>query len=187
MRSTRPTAWLMVMMAIAIGSAIPARAGNGPGAVDFNRDIRPILSESCYQGHGPDRTKRKADLRLDLRAGLFRSAEGTTVVVPGKPDESELFLRVTDEDDEVRMPPPKAGKRLTPGQVERIRRWIEEGAVWKGHWAYLTPSRPAVPGGAETPRPANPIDRFLRARIEAEGLEPSPEADRPTLIRRLAF
>src|SRR5438105_1371623 len=171
MRSTRPTPWLMVLTTIAILSARPARAVAGPGAVDFNRDIRPILSETCYQCHGPDRNKRKADLRLDMRAGLFRSADGTTVVVPGKPDESELLFRITAEDDEDRMPPPKAGPRLTPGQVDLIQRWIEQGAVWKGHWAYLTPSRPAVPGPGAT-RPANPIDRFIRARLETEGLEP---------------
>src|SRR4029077_16558549 len=139
------------------------------------------------QCHGPDRNKRKSDLRLDLRDGLFRSAEGTTVVVPGKPDDSELLFRITAEDDEIRMPPPKGGKRLTTGQVDRIKRWIEQGAVWKGHWAYLAPSRPAVPDPVGVAPLANPIDRFLRARLHAEGLEPSPEADRTTLIRRLSF
>src|SRR5262249_51557048 len=125
---------------------------------------------------------------LDLRDGLFRSADGTTVVVPGQPDESELLLRITAEDDAIRMPPPKAGRRLTHDQVDRIRRWIEQGAVWKGHWAYLAPGRPAVPGlGASGPRPAHPIDRFLRARLEGAGLEPAPPADRATLIRRLSF
>src|SRR5262249_56794196 len=102
------------------------------------------------------------------------------IVVPGKPDESELFLRITAEDDEDRMPPPTAGKRLAPDQVERIRRWIQQGAVWKGHWAYLTASRPAVPGSAATPHPTNPIDPFIRARPVVEGLPPSPAAGRPT-------
>ena len=92
----------------------PDRSGADSPAVDFNRDIRPILSESCYQCHGPDANKRKADLRLDTRDGLFRSADGSTVVVPGKPDESELWLRITSDDPETRMPPPKAGKPLAP-------------------------------------------------------------------------
>ncbi len=186
MNASRPTRRLAVWIAVALSAAIPARVFAEPAVVDFNRDIRPILSESCYQCHGPDRNQRKADLRLDQRAGLFRSADGTRIVVPGKPDESELWLRVTAEEEDLRMPPPKAGKRLTPDQVERIRQWIQQGAVWKGHWAYLPPSRPALPGGPPH-RPANPIDRFIRARLQAEGLEPSPEADRPTLIRRLSL
>ena len=127
-------------------------ASAGPADVDFNRDIRPILSESCYQCHGPDNNKRKADLRLDTRGGLFRSVDGSTVVVPGKPSESELLLRITaEDDDETRMPPPKAGKRLTPVQVDRVKRWIKQGAVWKGHWAYIPPIRPEV---SRRPQPA---------------------------------
>jgi hypothetical protein len=182
----------MVAAAVLIVSARPAHTRADSGAVDFNREIRPILSETCYQCHGPDRNQRKADLRLDLRDGLFRSADGTTVVVLGKPEESELLLRITSEDDELRMPPPKAGKRLTPDQVARIRRWIEQGAVWKGHWAYLVPTRPEVPAAATRSasaavRPAHPIDRFIGARLDVEGLEPAPEADRATLIRRLSF
>ena len=110
-----------------------------PASVDFNRQIRPILSESCYQCHGPDVNKRKADLRLDRRDGLFRSADGTTIVVPGKPDESELLARITADDPELRMPPPKSGAPLDPEQIDLIKRWIAEGAEWKGHWAYLPP------------------------------------------------
>src|SRR5262249_55918707 len=187
MNATRLKCGLAIWVVIAGAGRPPARAGPEPAAVDFNRDIRPILSESCYQCHGPDRNKRKADLRLDLRSGLFRSVEGTTIVVPGKPDESELLLRVSAEDEDLRMPPPNAGKRLTPDQIERIKRWIEQGAGWKGHWAYLAPSRPPVPRCAKSPHPDNPIDRFIRARLASEGLEPSPEADRKTLIRRLSF
>ena len=182
MRSFRLTTWVLATIAIVVTNS--DRVAAGSSEVDFNRDIRPILSETCYQCHGPDHNKLKADLRLDTRAGLFRSAEGSTVVVPGKPDESELLIRITAEDDETRMPPAKAGKRLTPGQIDRIRRWIQQGAVWKGHWAYLPPSRPDV---SALPGAGDPIDRFLRARMDAEGLEPSPEADRPTLIRRLSL
>jgi mono/diheme cytochrome c family protein len=182
MRSPRLAAWLIAATAMVAADSDLASAGAAD--VDFNRDIQPILSESCYQCHGPDHNKLKAGLRLDTRGGLFRSADGSTVVVPGKPDESELLVRITAEDDETRMPPPKAGKRLTPVQVDRIKRWIEQGAVWKGHWAYIPPRRPEVTG---TPAAGDPIDRLLRARIDAEGLEPAPEADRPTLIRRLTL
>jgi hypothetical protein len=181
MRPERPTCWLFVTIALAW--ATPDASATDRPAVDFNRDIRPILSESCYQCHGPDPNKRKADLRLDTREGLFRSADGTTVVVPGKPDESEFWLRISSDDPEARMPPPKAGKPLTPTQVAVVRRWIEQGAIWKGHWSFLPAAPPAMP----TADGDDAIDRLLHARIAAVGLESSPEADRSTLIRRLSI
>jgi len=187
MRSIATTATLTASALIFLTAS--SRAANEPGRVDFNRDVRPILSESCYQCHGPDRNKRKADLRLDIRDGLFRSTPDSTIVVAGKPDQSELLSRITSEDSEIRMPPPKAkgGSQLTTGQIELVKRWIEQGAEWKGHWAYLANSRPAVPD-ADIHRPATgAIDRFIRARFAAQRLEPSPEADRVTLIRRLSF
>jgi len=164
-----------------------ARAEGGPGRVDFNRQIRPILSESCYQCHGPDPKKRKADLRLDIRDGMFRSADDTTIVVPGKPDDSELLFRITAEDPDLHMPPPKSGGRLTSDQVNLIRRWIVEGAEWKGHWAYLPPVRPVVPTVPAGRAAAGDIDRFILARLAEQRIEPSPEAGRTTLIRRLSF
>ncbi len=182
MRPKRAMPWLIAAIAI----ACPAphwTAADDAAAVDFNRDIRPILSETCYQCHGPDAKKRKADLRLDTRAGLFRSADGSTVVVPARPDESELWLRIASDDPETRMPPPKAGKPLVPAQADLVRRWIEQGAVWKGHWSFIPAARPAAP----QPSRSDTIDRFLRARLDVAGLEPSPEADRPTLIRRLSL
>ncbi len=191
MRSERPGPWRS--MAIALTMVLATRAGSlaGEPGVNFNRDIRPILSETCYACHGPDAGKRKADLRLDTRAGLFRSADGSTVVVPSKPAESELWLRVATDDPESIMPPPKEGKPLSPGQKQLIRRWIEQGAEWKGHWSFIPASRPPSPapaGSAALDRDGGDgIDRFLRARMEAAGLEPSPEADRRTLIRRLSL
>jgi hypothetical protein len=163
------------------------RAGEAAGRVDFNRQIRPILSESCYQCHGPDRNKRKADLRLDLREGLFRTADGTTVVAPSHPEESELYFRITSDDPELRMPPPKSGKPLAPEQAELIRRWIAEGARWNGHWAYLPLARPALPAAPADRNSSNEIDRFVRARQAALGLKPAAETDRTTLLRRLSF
>ena len=143
MRSIATPVWLVACAAIFLTAE--SRAANAPRRVDFNRDIRPILSESCYQCHGPDKNKRKADLRLDTRDGLFRSTPDSTIVVAGKPDQSELLNRITAEDGDIRMPPPKGGNPLTPSQIELVQRWIEQGAEWKGHWAYLANSRPAVP------------------------------------------
>jgi hypothetical protein len=163
------------------------QADDNPGRIDFNRHIRPILSESCYQCHGPDPRQRKADLRLDQRDGLFRSADGTTIVSPGQPDESELYFRISTDASELRMPPAKAGARLKPGQISLIKRWIEEGAQWKGHWAYLPLERPKVPRLSTEHTPAGDIDRFILARLAQERLEPAQEADRATLIRRLSF
>jgi mono/diheme cytochrome c family protein len=161
--------------------------------VDFNRDIRPILSDICFECHGPDGNQRKGDLRLDLKDGVFRSADGVTNVVPGKPDESELYLRVVSDDPEQRMPPPKFAKQLAKEQTELIRNWIAQGAEWKGHWAYIVPARPDVTKLAE-PRPAGQpaflrtaIDQLVLAEQLEHGLKPNPEADRITLIRRLSF
>jgi len=185
MKSSRTFSWWSAS-ALVLLPAI-ARADSGPGRVDFNRQIRAILSESCYQCHGPDLKKRKAGLRLDLRDGLFRSADDTTIVVPGQPEESELLFRITAEDEDLRMPPPKSGGRLTPDQVSLIRRWILEGAEWKGHWAYLPPERPVVPARPAEQDAAGDIDRFILARLAEQRLEPSPEAGRTTLVRRLSF
>jgi len=184
MRLSGTAAWRLAAFLLLLPTVV--RAGD-PVRVDFNRQIRPILSESCYQCHGPDHNKRKADLRLDRRDGLFRSVDDTTVVVPGKPEESELFVRISTPAAELRMPPLKGGGPLKPEQIALIKRWIEEGAQWKGHWAYLPPSRPAVPAASCGTDEESAIDRFIRARLAAERLAPSPQADRATLIRRLSF
>src|SRR6266566_3574312 len=104
-----------------------------PKTVEFNRDIRPILSDNCYACHGPDKNKRKADLRLDTKGGLFDEIDDVHPIVPGKPEESDLYRRITSTDADDQMPPRKSAKRLTPEQIGRIKRWIEQGAVWKGH------------------------------------------------------
>lgn len=149
--------------------------------VRFNRDIRPILAENCLACHGMDGNARKAGLRLDDR----ESALASKAVVPGDPEASELLYRVARAAPEDAMPPASTGKRLTPEQVALLERWIAEGAPYEKHWSYIPPQRPAVPAVDESL--SNPIDAFIRARLEKEGLEPSPEADRVTLIRRLSF
>lgn len=148
-----------------------------PDTIDFNRDIRPILSENCYQCHGPDKNQRKADLRLDLRDSALELAS----IVPGKPEESELITRIfSDAADEV-MPPPKSHKSLTPEQKQKLKQWIAEGAIYKGHWAYEVPVRPQAPAGPQG------IDQLVAQHLAKAGLTPSAEADRRTLIRRLFF
>jgi len=189
MRNPRPS--LLFFLGLA-SSLVPipnagAAAPPLPHVVDFNRDIRPILSDNCYQCHGPDRNQRKAHLRLDTRDGLFSSHEGIRVVVPGKPADSEIYQRIVCEDKNERMPAPKSGKTLTERQIGLIKKWIEQGAEWKGHWAYIRPERPQVPTGFETEFVRNPIDQFVLARLKEAELRPSAEADRVTLIRRLYF
>jgi hypothetical protein len=176
-----PMAWLAsAPTSGAIGIAGPR--------VDFNREIRPIFANHCYACHGPDANKRKAGLRLDRQeSALGQLDSGNVALVPRKLVESELFRRVSAEDGAARMPPTKTGKPLTAGQVELIRRWIEQGAEWKKHWAYIPPQRPPLPAVRDASWPRNGIDHFILARLEKLGLAPAPEADRAILIRRLSF
>ena len=155
------------------------------GKVDFNRDIRPLLSERCFQCHGPDAKQRKADLRLDTRDGLFGKRDGTAAVVPKNHKASELLARITSKDPDLRMPP--VGKPLTAQQIALIKRWIEEGADWQGHWAYLSVRKPAVPTQKNPAFVRNDIDRFLLRQLQKRGMKPSGEATRRVLIRRLKF
>ncbi|MFM9963656.1 MAG: DUF1553 domain-containing protein [Planctomycetaceae bacterium] len=165
-------------------------------SISFNRDIRPILSDVCFQCHGPDVKERKADLRLDRDDQLFVERDSRRVLVAGHPAKSELFRRLTSTDDDQLMPPPSSGKKLTPQQVETIRRWIEQGAKYQGHWAFIPPTRPRVPPMADIkfhpPRRiksevSNPIDTFVLARLNQEGLPPSPPASKATLLRRVTL
>lgn len=150
--------------------------------VEFNRDIRPILSSRCFACHGPDANQRKAGLRLDTLSG----AKTGRAVVPGKPEQSQLVVRITANGD-LQMPPPSTGKVLTASEIGLLRRWIAQGAEYQAHWSYLPPRRPALPAVRNAAWCRNPIDRFILARIESAGLKPSPDADPATLIRRLSF
>jgi len=156
--------------------------------IDFNREIRPLLSNRCFACHGPDEAERKADLRLDTREGALKDLGGYAALAPGKVEESELFHRITlDADDEDLMPPTGKGTKFTEAEFALIKRWIEQEAHYANHWSYDKPVRPEVPEGKRSDWPINEIDHFVLARLESEGLEPSPEADRYALARRAAL
>ncbi len=157
--------------------------------VSFNRDIRPLLSDTCFLCHGPDKSSRKAGLRLDIRdEAIKKTKSGITPIVPGKPEASEVVRRIFATDKYEVMPPPDAHKDLTAPQKELLKRWIAEGAVYEGHWAYQPLTRPTVPLIRNPNSPIrNPIDAFIQARLAKDGLQPAPEADRRTLIRRVTL
>ena len=164
-----------------------ASAASADEAVQFNRDIRPLLSDNCFQCHGPDPAQRQADLRLDVEASAKRSVDGVSPVVPGDLQASSLHQRITSSDPEERMPPPGSGKQLSADEIERIARWIREGAKWEPHWAFIPPVRPAIPPIKEATPFDNPIDAFVQARLEAQGLSRSPQAAKTTLLRRVTL
>ena len=159
--------------------------------VDFQRQIRPILSDNCFQCHGPDSAARQADLRLDLRESALKARPNGAPIVPGKSADSLLYQRVSDADATFRMPPPDSRKQLTAAQVALLKRWIDSGAPWKEHWAFQAPVKPkppAVPAAVNTAAwVRNPIDRFILAKLEEKGLAPAPAEGQRALIRRVAL
>jgi len=181
-----------IQVAEARPATIPARSATrrrDPRHLSYNRDVRPILAESCFPCHGPDKAARKAGLRLDreeIAKGTL--ASGTVPVVAGAPEKSALIARVVHVDEERRMPLAKSGRtRLSSDEIATLRRWITEGAEWEPHWAYIPPVRPKPPATRERSWIRNPIDAFVLAPIEKAGLRPSPEASRAQLLRRLSF
>jgi Protein of unknown function (DUF1553)/Protein of unknown function (DUF1549)/Planctomycete cytochrome C len=159
-----------------------ALAAQEPRKIEFNRDIRPILSNNCFVCHGPDNNKRKAKLRLDDEKDAHAK-----VIVTGDALGSELFRRVVTDDAAKIMPPPRSKKQLTKQEIELIYEWIEQGAKYEPHWSLIAPKKHELPKVKDAGWVRNDIDRFILARLEAEGIAPSPEADRRTLIRRLSF
>ncbi len=188
-RSVLP-ALLLAMLAVGLASlsrGAEAPTGKPGGRIDFQHDIRPILSDVCFNCHGPDPEKRKAKLRLDTEAGAFADLGGYHAIVPGKPSASPLYKRIVSKDPEEKMPPPKSGRQLTVAQVKLLKQWIEQGAKWQSHWAFQTPERPPTPKVKKSSWPRNPIDNFILARLEQEHMSPSPEAARLTLLRRVTL
>jgi hypothetical protein len=153
--------------------------------VDFTRDVLPILSDACFACHGPDGKARKAGLRLDTREGAFKKRKDRAMIVPGSSAKSEVIRRVTSRDADEVMPPPDANRNLTPKQIEILRRWVEEGAAWGRHWAFVPlPADVPVPAVSDRGWPRNDLDRFILARLEKERMKPSPEASREAWLRR---
>ncbi len=182
MRQTLPPA--VALLAVA-GLA----AAREPAPVDFGKEVRPVLAKNCFPCHGPDDAHRKAGLRLDRREEATRPRKrGGPAIVPGKPHDSELMRRVTSADESEAMPPAKSGNAsLTAAQVAVLKRWIEQGAPYPEHWAFVKPQRPQLPAVKDAAWPRHGLDYFVLARLEKEGLHPSPPADRFTLFRRASL
>lgn len=178
----RIASW-MSLLCVTAGWAAAAE----PRVIEFNRDVRPILSDHCYQCHGPDEKQRKADLRLDTEAGATADHDGHRAIVPRDLNKSELFQRIISQDENERMPPPKFARQLSAEQIDILKSWIEQGAGWQKHWSFVAPHRPALPAVKSPQWCRTPLDHFILARLEKEGLQPSAEADKATLIRRVTL
>jgi mono/diheme cytochrome c family protein len=175
---------LLLIGGLIFGLERLSTAATAQQRVDFNRDIRPILSENCFTCHGPDDGTRKAKLRFDTKEGAFAKAG---VIVAGNAANSRLIKRIVTTDPDVIMPPPGSGHKLTKAQIDLLTRWVDEGAQWSLHWSFVAPQRPELPKVKNTNWPRNPIDYFVLARLEQEGLKPSPEADKALLLRRVTL
>lgn len=176
------TPWIRCCATVALVASI----GNSrvdAQAIDFNREIRPILSENCFYCHGQDSNKRQAELRLDDREAAVKAG----AITPGDVAKSTLIVRILSDDADQVMPPPKSNRRLSAEQKKLLEQWVKDGAAYEPHWAFVAPKRPAEPVVQQTPWVRNAIDRFVLAKLESEKLSPSPEADRATLIRRLSI
>lgn len=167
---------------------VPAFLG-AADTVEFNRDIRPIFSDKCFACHGPDSGNRKTKMRLDQENGAkIALSGGRTTLVPGDPEHSEIFRRIASDNQTLRMPPAYLGReKLTDHEIDLVRRWIQQGATWQKHWSLIPPRRPAIPEVKSREWPRNPIDSFVASKLEREGLAPSAEADKATLLRRVTL
>jgi hypothetical protein len=173
---------MVVAAALVMAGATSSAAADPP--IDFNRDIRPILSDNCFACHGPDEAQRKSGLRLDSHQTATAPARsGARPIVPGHPDQSEVVRRITAAGSDDRMPPPESNKSLTLQEITMLTQWIAQGAEFREHWAFVPLRRPEIPDEPSLGS-AHPIDAFIGARLRMENLELAPEADRATLIRR---
>jgi hypothetical protein len=169
---------------VALGGAAEASAAE---KIDFDRQIRPILADKCFHCHGPDAKTRDSELRLDTKEGAFAAIDGRHAIVAGDVAASELVKRIKSAKDDERMPPPDSGRQLNAAQIELLERWIAEGATWQQHWSLTPVARPALPAVKNNAWPRNAIDTFILARLEAEGLVPSTDAAKETLLRRVTL
>ncbi len=179
--------WLVLLAVCAAAAAAGDSSEALPATVRFDRDIRPIFSDTCFKCHGPDEKQRKAGLRLDLPDAAFANRKGKFPIVPGHSGRSEAYRRMMSTDADEHMPPPKSNKVLTQHQIELVRRWIDQGAGYEAHWSFITPRPPALPAVKNRHWPRNGIDYFILARLEEEGLRPSQQARKETLIRRVSL
>jgi hypothetical protein len=168
------------VLLLSVSASNTVKAG---GMVQYNRDIRPILSDNCFACHGPDANKRAADLRLDRREDALQNS----AIVPNSPDQSEIIKRILSTDPETVMPPPESHKTLSQAQIDLLKQWIAEGAEYQGHWAFIAPVKPELPQVRNKDWVRNPIDRFVLSELERRGLQPSPESELRTLIRRVCY
>src|SRR5438445_5509785 len=185
---------LMLLAALLLGAAALASAVETKPApqalrprVDFNRDIRPVLSVKCFACHGSDAGARMANLRLDRREEATKDRGGYRAIAPGHPATSRMYQRISAREPAQRMPPPGSGRTLSAADIQLLKRWIAQGAPYAEHWAYVKLKRSPLPRVKNAGWVRNPIDAFILARLESEGLKPSPEADRYALIRRLSL
>ncbi len=172
--------YILCIVGLALISPVAAQE------VDFSRDIRSILSENCYHCHGPDAKSREGDLRLDTRQGLFREGENGLIVTPGKSDQSDLIRRVFSSDEDEQMPPSDSKLKLTDQQRQLLKKWVDSGAQWRGHWSFEPVKKPAVPSSVSQ-WPVNEIDHHVLARLKQHKLTPSPPATKQRLLRRVSF
>jgi len=175
---------LFVICLLTVTSASSARSSKAD-EIRFDRDVLPVLSGKCFQCHGPDDDARKAGLRLDTHDAVFRTEN--PIVRPGDSLHSEMIQRIIAQDPDVRMPPADSNRVLTTGEIEILRKWIDQGAEWGSHWAYQSVIRPPLPVASLAQWPRNPIDQFVLARLDREGLTPSPEVGKETLLRRVSL
>ncbi|MFN3651335.1 MAG: DUF1549 domain-containing protein [Armatimonadota bacterium] len=175
--------------AVLAGAAETRKPASQPAveAVDFNRDVRPILSAKCFACHGPDEGSRAAGLRLDLRDEAVKLRGAARAVWPGNPAKSRIYARITEKTPARKMPPPSSGHSLSAAETATLRRWIEQGAPYAEHWSFRRLRRPPVPAVSGSKWVRSPIDAFVLQRLQLAGLKPSPEADRYTLIRRVSL
>jgi hypothetical protein len=170
-----------------LGATLVDHCCAADGAIDFNRDIRPILSETCFRCHGPDAAARQAELRLDTEAGALAKRDGAPAIVAGRPGMSELLRRINHADPDQRMPPADTKQELTAVQIDLLRRWIEQGASWQEHWAFQPLVQPVPPQLAQDTWSKTPVDQFVLRRLRSKNLAPAPQAAAETLVRRVAF